>query len=450
MCLAPTTERMSELEDHETLVEQLRSAYVSEREAAHRRLANAGPAAIAPFLEALRRDGRQWVLRHGWIDPILAQGEQALPALFEALQAEDPELRRLAAGLLRIRARRGSRESCLVEPLARALHDSDREAAAAAGAALAALEETCLPALVAALDAPERRAGRAAMSGLCGMRLPAAVEPLCRVLETGPPKLRAAAAEALKEIGDRRALEPLLKAVEDPSSRTRAEAAWALGRLRDARAVDPLIQALADPNRSVRIAAAYLLGDFGDPRVQQPLARALDDPSSGVRSGAAHALAELGDPAALPILAGALAKPEADPWTLCRELARFGPPAVPYLLPFLSDSRVRVRVEAAAALPALGQAPAAIDPLISALGDPDRDARDRASSLLYRLGHPAVPPLLHALSDPDPVRRRMAAATLGRLRPAQAVEPLKRLLHDRDPFVRRRARGALQELGIAV
>jgi HEAT repeat protein len=58
--------------------------------------------------------------------------------------------------------------------------------------------------------------------------------------------VRKAAAEALGKIGDTRAVEPLIAALKTRDSDVRQAAAEALGKIGDARAVEPLIAALKD------------------------------------------------------------------------------------------------------------------------------------------------------------------------------------------------------------
>jgi len=72
-----------------------------------------------------------------------------------------------------------------------------------------------------------------------------AVEPLIQALKDKDPVIRFGAADALGEIGDRRAVGPLIEALNDIGVRWRA-ATDALGKIGDHRAVDPVIQASKD------------------------------------------------------------------------------------------------------------------------------------------------------------------------------------------------------------
>ena len=57
--------------------------------------------------------------------------------------------------------------------------------------------------------------------------------------------------------------------------------------------MDPLIVALGDKASYVRAMAAYALGNIGDKRAVDPLKRALKDRDSSVRKEAEEALAKL-------------------------------------------------------------------------------------------------------------------------------------------------------------
>ena len=150
---------------------------------------------------------------------------------------------------------------------------------------------------------------------------PRAVEPLIRLVSTGQllfvgdnlvealrnfgaPAIQLlikalgegnlAAAEALGEIGDKRAVEPLIKALGDDDPLVRDHAASALGEIGDKRAVEPLIKVLEDDVSDVRMWAAYALGEIGDKRAVGPLIKALGDEDDNSSYAARYALREFG------------------------------------------------------------------------------------------------------------------------------------------------------------
>ena len=75
--------------------------------------------------------------------------------------------------------------------------------------------------------------------------------------------MRHAAAQALVELGERRAVGPLCEALHDVNSAVRRAAAASLGRLKDDRAIGPLCGTLHDSLYWVRGTAAEALGLIG-------------------------------------------------------------------------------------------------------------------------------------------------------------------------------------------
>ncbi|MBI3967987.1 MAG: HEAT repeat domain-containing protein [Chloroflexi bacterium] len=113
--------------------------------------------------------------------------------------------------------------------------------------------------------------------------------------------VRAAALEALGEMGDPRAIPALVSALQDPDWLVHTVACEELRRF-GAAAVDQLVLALRHPTSGVRVAAAELLGAIGDPTAVSALVRALHDRSSEVVAHAAEALGVLGSESVVPAL----------------------------------------------------------------------------------------------------------------------------------------------------
>jgi HEAT repeat protein len=140
-----------------------------------------------------------------------------------------------------------------------------------------------------------------------GLRRRRDVAGLVTALQTGGPRTRRAAANALIALPDRRASEALVhaladddagvrmnaalalgepaggagdvtdalcRALRDPEPRVRALAASSLGRLKAAASLDSLIDALGDDSPTVRRTAAIVLSGFDDPRAAEALAAA--------------------------------------------------------------------------------------------------------------------------------------------------------------------------------
>ncbi|MBI5211149.1 MAG: HEAT repeat domain-containing protein [Elusimicrobia bacterium] len=114
-----------------------------------------------------------------------------------------------------------------------------------------------------------------------------------------------------------------------------------------------------------------------------------------------------------------------------------------------------LRREAARSLAARGpEAAGALEPLLRALEDQDKETRWEAARAIAGLGpldERAAGPLLKALGDAEAVTRRYAAGALRSLRPSppQALAALGKALADEDAQVRREAGLGLAELGPA-
>ena len=214
---------------------------------------------------------------------------------------------------------------------------------------------------------------------------PAAGE-YARGLQSSVPSVRRHAAVCLGRVGDPSAVPALIEALEDPEKDVRLEAAKALGFIKDARAVAPLAEALGDREMNVRLYAAYALGEIKDPKATGPLLRALHDPEWCVRDQAAWALREIGDPKIAGPLAAALKDPSADAAHVVWLLRHIGASrVVGPLAALLDDPAADVRMRAVGALAELRNA-AAVDPLLAALENKDPGVRRAAIGALLDIG----------------------------------------------------------------
>jgi len=89
------------------------------------------------------------------------------------------------------------------------------------------------------------------------------VEGLIKALKHRDARVRWNAADALGEIGDKRAVEALIEALRDEASAVGYSAAISLGKIRDARAIEPLVVVLEGKNAPVRERAAEALDKLG-------------------------------------------------------------------------------------------------------------------------------------------------------------------------------------------
>jgi HEAT repeat protein len=183
----------------------------------------------------------------------------SVPALLEALEDRDPDVRIVAARSLgRMR--------------------------------LQAAEE----ALVAQLGKHEQ-AVSARIAAIC-IEMGSRTGPLLiRTLRDGKPKARFWAARILGEVQESRACRSLGDALLDPDPDVRSASAWALGSIAD-RSSAPIVEtALRDPVWYVRAHAAEALGKIGDTSMTSALADLLADRSWWVRRNALDALVRLGE-----------------------------------------------------------------------------------------------------------------------------------------------------------
>jgi HEAT repeat protein len=197
----------------------------------------------------------------------------------------------------------------------------------------------------------------------------------------------------IEELRQKRDVSGLIRALSDNDYSRFNASAEALGELGDRRAVEPLIAILKDEDRSyVHRAAARALGPLGDRRAVDPLIRILDS----CTTQAAAALGELGDARAIPPLMRKLGRGLSDANdSMAAALAKLGEEALQPLVAALSAGGPRdVRLYAATALGLLGDR-RAVEPLIGALEDDDFMVYQAAARALEALRDSrAVDPLI--------------------------------------------------------
>jgi HEAT repeat protein len=284
----------------------------------------------------------------------------------------------------------------------------------------------------------QRQAAVDALSQIADDRI---INILLATLKDPEEPVRTAAVDALRRIGDQRAVTPLILALKDPHKHVRALAAEALGHLADPLAVEPLVHALEDKEWDVREAAIFSLGRFRDPQAVDALIPLLQDADREVRQATVHALELINDPRAITPLIVTLIDPED---TVRQAASRaleliepswprteFAHQALPHLKAALKDKEYWVRQSAASALARIGEISrsepdttlmaeplyyrrqAAMETLIEALTDFDRDLRFAAAEALGRIGRKqAIGALAASAQDPDENVRSAAAHSL--------------------------------------
>jgi HEAT repeat protein len=170
----------------------------------------------------------------------------------------------------------------------------------------------------------------------------------------------------------------------------------------------------------------------------------------GGDDAAAEAALAQARPAWLPELRAALASPDADRrWWAVRALAALpGDEATEALLNATADADGSVR---AAAIFALGEraAPAAVVPLLFALGDPSEYLARLATDALIHIGAPAVPGLVRALAqDAQPRVRANAARAVALIGDTSTIPALFKALEDESALVQYWAEEGLERMGV--
>jgi HEAT repeat protein len=191
-----------------------------------------------------------------------------------------------------------------------------------------------------------------------------AVPPLLGCLKDEDAGRRQGAAEALGELGDKRAVVPLIACLQDDSMDVKKNAAKALAQLGDKRAVAPLINVLKNDTTEVGLAAAEALGLLGDSAAVPALVASLTDQDAGLRQTCAQALDKLHyQPEKVEDNITYLIALQA--WD---KVAKLGAPAFEPLSACLSDQNMDIKQGAIGALGDLGDK-RAIAPLHDALPD---------------------------------------------------------------------------------
>ncbi len=301
--------------------------------------------------------------------------------------------------------------------------------------------------LVIELKNPRKSFQQSVVVALGKISDPRAMEHLIPALKD--TDLHKSAAMALGACG-KSDLKPLIAALKDDDWRVRSYAAEILGQINNPQAVKPLVNTLDDPANVVRVPVIKALGAIGDGHAIEPLIPFLKDVDNNIRSSASEALEYLGwQPGDDEMKAWyCLANKH---WDQC---ITFGKIAIKPLITALKDKDNDIRVEAARLLGIIGD-PQAIQPLIEALKIQKsyKENSSRVSIIaaqsLALIGVSAVEPLITALKDPDPDVRSGAATALGKIGDGCAVEPLIEALKDELPNVRWSAASALGQLGDA-
>jgi HEAT repeat protein len=217
-----------------------------------------------------------------------------------------------------------------------------------------------------------------------------AANALLEALGDDAADVRADAAAALGELGDKAAVKALRACLTDPDGEVRTRAAVALIRIGDEVLLPEVVKALRHSDARVVIGAAVVLGHLGDARVVPNLVEAFKTEDPQVGAAIAWAIGQCQDTAALPWLVTALEQGFATA-NVCEALGRLGDPkARPALEKALAYPSEDTRAYAARALGLLSADPPTpatiLDALRKLLDDKARKVRLCAAIALHELG----------------------------------------------------------------
>jgi HEAT repeat protein len=287
------------------LVAQL--ADPAKRDSAARDLINLGEDAAPALIDALQTKDQNLLLIY---QQILARIPSASPSLIRILETAHPILRARAADIFAI-----SRDKSAVPALLDALGGEYFTIRTRAAIALGRIgETTAVQPILQLLKDHEAEVRIAACLSLGLFKDPSTFDDIANVLLDDPIiEVRRAAANALGNTRHPAAVPYLMEALRDPfwwyeREQQAGDLFDALARM-GAAAADSLIEALKDDEGAVRRYAAMLLGRIGDTRALEPLGMAQYDLHHDVGKASAEALVNFGA-GSFEILVEALDHPE--------------------------------------------------------------------------------------------------------------------------------------------
>jgi len=268
------------------------------------------------------------------------------------------------------------------------------------------------------------------------------------------------AAQTLVAIGSAEAAAALREAVPKLKGNERVTVIFALGRLRDRAAVPLLLKDAGNTEANVRHAALFALAEIGDPSAEAVLRKAATADDDGECERARHGLlrfatrlAENGDkPKAVAVCRSLFEQAGADdtdiaPGAFYELMGLLGKDeAVAEILTGLGHRNAKVRTAAQRAAMELRSSDATKRLAVALVRLPS-DYRAPVAKLLRQRGDPAaLPPLIQALGDADRSVRIAAIEAIGGLGKRDVAPQLVAFL-DRTPEESEAARSALTVMG---
>ena len=408
-------------------------------------LSKTDDARVAPLMVSLLD---QDLLRLPAIETLAAIGdEECVPALARALNAPGAEAAPIATALVRIHSRYEDgfgAGSFIIDSVARAVTAAGCACLAGAAsktdshrsAVVTVLGWLGAPALEPLIELVGDAALHATVADSLAAIGPDAVTPLMARVEAASPAARAAAAELLGRLGDRRAAPALVAALDDADADVVAAAAGALGALGLHAALEPLFALFAHPSAAARRAAIAAVNGIGAPGTTTRARNAMTDADAHVRECAVRVAGYFGYPDSVPAIVAALRDPDDSVRRAAIEQLPMldNVDAAAMLQTALSSETPRNRAAAAHALRLIDD-PRAGNILRDALADPDVWVRYYAASSLgeARFGSAAADDLAGlARRDPAPHVRIAAITALGAMHAVLAARVAAELMEDED------------------
>ena len=255
------------------------------------------PEVINALIKALKNDE---VVRVAAADSLGRIGaKEAVPALIDALQHPNPDLRRtICVGLGKI-----GTEKC-VTALIETLNDENDEVKYEAMTALLKIGSSAVPMLINALKSGKRpiRSGASYVLGKIGSK--EAISELFGVMlnTENDISIRSTAATGLGQNGYRDAAPVLIEAMSLSDTVIRELSAYLLGKLNSRESIPTLIVALSDIDTDVRYKSAIALVKLGSRESVPVLIDMLSDKDDYIREDAIESLRLLGAIEAVPAL----------------------------------------------------------------------------------------------------------------------------------------------------
>ena len=438
------------------LVEALGDKNVDVSNAAAHSLIVIGGPAIPELIKTLRRDEPLFKINAavvlGGIGP---SAKEAVPALEEALQAADSEVKHAVLNALVLI---GADLNAHLPELISVLSEKEGDAKMRTFFALTKVNGEYIPLLVTLLrnENPGIRANTAWALGIIGPSAVEAAPVLVNALYDADHLVREAAASSLGKIGSRDTgtVNALIKALKDPDFSVGHNAAAALAKIGDS-AVPELLRQVPDKGlpyykaNQLRETLRGIFRSMGASAVPA-LLEGIRQKDEGIRDNAYLGLRSIAAEAkdAVPALAGSLNDENATVRMLAAgTLGTIGSQAkeaLPGIIVLLKDTDFRVRSSAAQAIVGIGaESKQAIPGLIGMVGSNDQRDNISASIAIGSIGpeaKSAVPALILMLKNKDINVSEHAAEALGKIGPeAKAAIPgLKELMKDR-PSLRAKA-----------